>query len=236
MGLAAVLGIAGCFPFKDDPLQTVQPGLGGGPAVKSPINPSQQAPATKEAQLQVDIVGQKLLAANRQTGLHCMFCAIGTPSNGVATSEVFHRGTEVLFITETLVRKCQGEGQLAAVLAYEMGRMIAEREALAAPHARRPERLPPLQSRIGNDGGGASGPADMVNQAELVKFDQDRVPASSAPTRLPDPMVLAQLYLEKAKYQKTDLDAIAPLLKDARVNDTFERQFNGIGVGRPLTH
>ncbi len=228
VGLAAVLGIAGCFPFKDDPLQTVQPGLSGGPStVKTPFKAPQLAPASREEALRIDIVGQKLLAANRQTGLRCYFSAIGAP-----TSELFHRGTDVVFITEGLSKQCQSEGQLAAVLAYELGRVIAERESLAPPETRKPERLPPLESHVGLDSGGTFGPADGTRLAELAKEDRERPRRRSGPLPIPDPMALARGYLEKAGFATRELDDVAPLLKEARGQDAWERQLNG-GAGRP---
>jgi hypothetical protein len=218
----------GCFPFKEEPLQTVQPGLGGSPsAVKTPIKQQQLPPASREEALRIDIVGQKLLTNNRQTGLHCVFSAIGASSSGAATPELFHRSTDAIFITESLSRKCQTEGQLAALLAYEMGRIIVEREALAGPAVRRAQRDVPLESHVGGDSGGTFGSADGVHLAELAKLEKERPQRGAVTPHVPDPMVLARGYLEKAGYLTRDLDEVTPLLKEARANDTIERQLNG---------
>src|SRR5436853_6032419 len=115
-GFVALLAVAGCLPVKDQPLATVHPGMPGPSAIKGPVKAPQLSPASKEEAIRIDIVGQKLLAANRQTGLHPMFTTIGVP-----TAELFHRGTDALFVTEGLTKKCPSEGQLAALLAYEVG-------------------------------------------------------------------------------------------------------------------
>ena len=59
----------------------------------------------------------------------------------VALVAELDRGADVV-ITEGLVRQCTSDGQLAAVLCTELGRLVSEREALAPPSVRKPERLP----------------------------------------------------------------------------------------------
>ncbi len=228
MGFAAVLCVAGCFPLKDEPLKTVQPGLSGGPSVvPAQFKTPQLASASKEESLRVDIVGQQLLTTNRQTGLRCIFSTIGAP-----TPELFHRGTDVVFITESLAKKCETKDQLAAVLAFELGRVVAEREALAAPATRQPDRLPPMEAHVGLDTGGPFGSADGTRLAELAKFEKERPRRGAAPLPAPDPMVLARGYLEKAGFNTRELDNVVVLLKEARAHDALEHQLNG-GPARP---
>src|SRR5437879_3739195 len=113
-GLAA----AGCFSF-DEPRQdaffrhaepmTTLPTL---------------SPASTEAASRVDKIGRGILAANPQIGAKPLFRTIGAPR-----PEVFHRGTDDVYVTEGLVRLCETDGQLAAVLCAELAKMVAEREA-----------------------------------------------------------------------------------------------------------
>jgi hypothetical protein len=175
-------------------------------------NPSLAAAA------RVDQIGRRLVAANKQAGLQPLFRTIGAPQ-----SEIFHRGTTELVITEGLVKQCSTDGQLAAVLCIEMGKMVSDREALATPSARERPILPPMEVAVGNDAAGSLGPADQIHQAELAKFDQEH-PRQPRPVALPDPQILARAYLTKAGFAATDLDAVAPILRAAQENNAFAKQ------------
>jgi hypothetical protein len=228
--LLPLLTLAGCLPNRDEPLQTVKLGESVRPpsGYKDPRPPL--SPATEAEAKRVVGVGEKVLQSNRLIGLHPQILPVGVPA-----VEVFHKGTEVLYITEGMSRKCTTEGQLAAVLAFEMGRMVAEREALAAPEARRPERLPPPDSHVGTDSGGPFGSPDGTHLAELAKFEKEHPRRPAAPPRIPDAMALAKHYLETAGYSAKELDDVAPLLKEARRQDGFERQLVGNQFDRPWT-
>jgi hypothetical protein len=169
-----------------------------------------------ETAMRVDFIGRKVLTANPQAGLQPLFITIRSEQ-----PELFHRGVTELYITEGLVKKCDTEGKLAAVLAHELGRMVAEREALAGPQARNPERRPPAAVPVGN--AGQPGPADLVHEAELAKFDQEN-PRPTRPMPPPDPKVLARSYLKKANYAEADFEAVAPLLRAADANCSLEKQ------------
>jgi hypothetical protein len=179
------------------------------------------APAKGETAMRVDALGRKLLAANPQAGLQPLFLTVGSPQ-----AEVFHRGVGELVVTEGLVKKCATEGQLAAVLCLEMGKMVAEREALAGPHIRHPDRRPPPEVPFGNAGQFEG--ADRVRAAELAKFDKEN-PRFSRPVPPPDPGVLARLYLKKAGYAEAELDGVASLLDTARGNFAVEKQMKAAG-------
>jgi hypothetical protein len=177
------------------------------------------APASLQAAARVDGLGRKILAANPQTGVEPLFRTIGAPQ-----PEIFHQGTVEVDITEGLVNQCPSDGQLAAVLALELGKMISEREAFAGPQTRAPEREPPMEVRIGSDNGGAYGPADQLHRAELAKYDKERRQRAAGAAAPPDPQVLARAYLLKAGYTAADLDAAAPLFRSAAENNTFAKQ------------
>jgi hypothetical protein len=226
--VGAFLAACGCLPEKDSlPLVATSP-FGSPPPVAMPTKVS-HAPASEQAATRVLQVGQKILAANKEAGLRPMLLTIGSP-----TPEVFHRGTSALFVTEGLTNLCQTEEQLAAVLALEMGRMVAEREALAVPSTRRPELEPPTAPRVGNDYGGTFGPSDGTRLAELAKFEQAGGRPSGAPAPPlpppPKPETLACRYLEKAGYKAKDLDSAEPVLRAARANVALERQLAGAGA------
>jgi hypothetical protein len=176
------------------------------------------AQASLETAARVDSTGRKILATNPQLGIQPLFRTIGAPQ-----PEIFHRGTFEVDVTEGLANQCITEGQLAAVLCQELGKMIAEREALAGPQARKPQGLPPLEVPVGSDNAGSFGPADQMHRAELAAYDKERRQRAAAATP-PDPQALARTYLTKAGYPPGELDAAKPLLAAAAENRTFTRQ------------
>lgn len=179
--------------------------------------------ASTEAAARVDVLGRKLVAANSpRLGLKPTFITIGAPQ-----PEIFHRGTTEVYVTEGLVKQCPGDGALAAVLSLELGRMVSEREALAGPKARVPERLPPMDVPVGNDAGASFGAPDHTHLAELAKFDRERHEAKAAAALPPDPNALARAYLKKADFAETELDAAAPIITAASQNSALEKQLHG---------
>ena len=111
--------------------------------------------ATKEAAVNVARVGLKVIAANPNIGVRPQFEIIGGKD---APLELFHRGDAEIFITETLARQCKTEGELAALLSMELGRIASEKAAITLGDIR--DRGPPPSVSVGNDYGGAFGAAD----------------------------------------------------------------------------
>ena len=193
-------------------------------ASASPIR-MQASPASVEIATRVNLQGQKLLAKNElsKTGVHVMFPAIGQPQPAV-----FHKGHSEIFITEGLVKQCKNDQQLAAILALELGKIVSEREAQAAPVAQAPRSHPPLQVPIGQDSRTTFGPADGVHLAEQARFEKERQQRLSQPP--PDPKALARTYLRKAGISEKVLQEMKPTLRMARENVILERQFTkGLG-------
>jgi hypothetical protein len=224
--LVCVLVVGGCLPLQIlDPdgenataLVPTSP-FGSPPAPPTPATKAAFAPAAREMALRVDRVGREILAANPQISFRPLFATIGAPQ-----PELFHQGGTMVHITEGLVTQCQSDAQLAAVLCLELGKMVSEREALASPKMRNPERRPPVDVPIGN-AGQFSAP-DLTHMAELAPYDHERQRAAQRLTA-PDPTALARGFLEKAGYAKGELDAAAPLLAAAERNCTLEKQIGG---------
>src|SRR5262245_2946275 len=212
------LAVAGCFSF-DEPrqesfFQRAEP-------TKGLPNLS---PGSTEAAARVDTVGRGILAANPQIGAKPLFRTIGAPR-----PEVFHRGTDDVYVTEGLVRLCETDGQLAAVLCAELAKMVAEREAAAPASVRRPERLPPIDIPVASDG--LAGAPDHTRLRELADFEkQKRQQARQEKLQPPDPQSLAKDYLRtyllRAGYSPQDIDRAAPVLHAAASNYVFEQQMN----------
>jgi hypothetical protein len=173
-----------------------------------------------EHSVRVAEIGQKILTANPEIGMRPLFATAGT-----STVEVFHQGPHLVQITEGLVKKCKTDGELAAILAHELAEMVAEREILAHPSMRRSEEHLPPEVKIGNAGRLSDGdPARMV---EIARFEQKRQ-QERKPLPLPDPKLLARKYLDKAGFQKTDLEQAEPLLQEAEENYSLEKQFRQV--------
>lgn len=192
-------------------------GTGEPVRVQTPIN---AAPASTEVAARVDAVGRAVMFANPQIGAKPLFRTIGSPQ-----PEVFHRGTADIYVTEGLVRQCTTDGQLAAVLCHELGKMVAEREAMSPTSLRQPERYLPPEVPVGSDSILGTAP-DQVRLRELADFDRERkVQQNRLPP--PDAAALSRNYLLRAGYQDADLQAAAPLLQAANANTAFEKQMNG---------
>ena len=159
--LLSVIALAGCIE-TDDPVLTYfrRP---------EPLDAMPQiSPASTDVAARVDAMGRRLLAANPQIGAKPMFHTIGAPH-----VEVFHRGTNEVFVTEGLVKQCCTDGQLAAVLSVELGKMIREREANVPNSVRTRDALPPMDDRLGLDDH-FGGTTDSANWKDAVEYDKQR--------------------------------------------------------------
>lgn len=219
--------VAGCWleesatpQVPGDPFHATPPAGAGW--VRAPF-----APPSSETAARVEAVGRKILLANASTGVRPVFRTIGAPQ-----PEIFHVGAREVDVTEGLVNGCKSEAELAAVLCHELGKMVSEREALAGPRARSPDREPPPEVRVGNDYVGGMGSADQTRLAELSRYEKERR-RSGTSLPPPDPRALARNYLVKAGYPEAGLDAVAPLLQAAAANTTFEKQLTPAGPGKP---
>jgi hypothetical protein len=225
--LPFVILLAGCLNDRQTAPLVGADTFGSAPPTL-PIAKVNHAPAEEATAQRVADMGKRLVEANPNLGFRPMFRTVGSPE-----VEIFHRGTAELVVTEGLVDKCATEGQLAAVLAMELGRMVSEREALAGAHVRRIERDPPMDLRVGSDIAGASGPADRTRLAELAPYERDRKRRDDPPPPPPDPRALARLYLLKANVPASELDAADPILRAAGQNGALEKQLTIPPAGQP---
>jgi hypothetical protein len=222
--LGALALCAGCTNLtslvKDEPTEQVASHPFGGEQPRPAPTKVSYAPAAQEVAFRVDRVGQELVGANPQAGLRPIFGTIGVP-----TPEIFHVGTTTLYVTEGLVKLCPTDRELSAVLASELGRMVAEREAAVSRKIRDPDVPAPAPLPIG--GHGYAGDSDPSLVFEMSKYET-RHPRQHKPLPRPDPVVVAKTLLEKAGHQPSDLDAVQPILQAAENNITLERQIKGL--------
>jgi hypothetical protein len=215
LGAGLCLLLAGCVPGQDMQ-QLVSNPFGQPPEPQ--ISMSMYPPSTNEVLARrVGWIGHQIVQANKDLYMEPLF-----PFLCSEEPEIFHRGREI-YLTEGLVKQCTTDGQLAAVLCMEMGKMVSEREAATLPETRQPERQLPIDVPVGNDSGGRFGPSDGIRQVELAKLDRQRLPRDVV---VPPPSadLLARHYLQKAGYTLEDLDAVRPLLKQCELNSRWRQQ------------
>lgn len=182
------------------------------------------APAAEAVEKRVLAVGDKILTANPQLRKPIVFQTIGDPK-----PEVFHRvqgDSAQVVITQGLVNQCKTDGQLAAILCQELGKITAEQSVRQRLAHEVPIRTPMLPPQIGNDIAGPLGPADGSQQLILAHFEKERQQATpSLPP--PSPEKLAKQYLQHAGYGASEFDGAAALLRGADQNNDWERQMAG---------
>ncbi len=178
--------------------------------------------ADETVSIRVDFVGRKVIGANPQIGMRPLFATIKSP-----TPEIFHVDQHVIYMTDGLVKLLPSEADLASVLSFELGRMVAEREARVRQDLKFNAARPPIQLPIG--GTGPMSATDMASTAEMAKYDKQRREAVQVPKKL-NPETLARNYLEQAGFLRTDIDRIQSQLQAAEKNSTLERQVRGIAA------
>ncbi len=181
------------------------------------------AAGDQDTALHVSQIGNELVTASPGIGMRPRFALYGTPN-----TEIFHSGTYLVHITDGLVKKCQNDGQLAALLAHELAQMVVEREALANPKMRTGEKRPPADVIIGNGIGDRE--PDQLHLAELARCDKTPKKDQGKPLPLPDTDTLTRELLEKAGYNKEELENVRPLLKDAERTYVLEKQLKQAGL------
>lgn len=210
--ILASLACGGCFLIEREPRTSNKPEPFAMEAQSSAI-----VQANVEACTRVFSVGQRLLAANPELPQRLLFRAAGKPE-----PEIFHQGTTSIVITQGLVERCPGDGELAAILSVELGKMIAEREALIPPESRQPSPRPPIEPiRFPGDGGPSN--ADPLRLRELASYEEEQRRQVGQP-HLPDPMALARKFLHRAGFDPELIDKVRPLLRAAAENVDLEQQ------------
>ncbi len=218
-----LMACVGCIPLEtlpSDPPTLQVADMPFAEAKKPMPRRASYAPASRDVSYRVELMRAKLINANPQLGLSPNVTAIASND-----PEVFHTTLQQMFITDAMVRQCPSDGNLAAVLAYQLGRMVAERETAVADQIRQPERLPPISLPIGNVTD--SREADPLRQIELGRYELQfpKVAAKKLPP--PNPHQVAREILERSSFQRTELDAALPLLQSAGRYSANEMQFKG---------
>lgn len=179
-------------------------------------------PGQLETAERVETLGRKIIAQNPFTGLDPLFHTIG-----LEESVLFHRcpssGLDELFISEGLVRQCKTEQELAAVLASELGAMMAERKAVRRASAGR-DSFPEIGVPTGAGLAGGN-PIDPGREAEQAFLERQR--KRDAGRDASDPDKLARELLRGAGFDPAELDRAAPILKQSERGAAIKKQMSG---------
>src|SRR5262245_5310367 len=194
LGIVVALVLSGCWWETER-----RPGM--------PLEPMRVTANKKLEQANVaactwtDSVGRRILASNPELPTVVVFRAAGYPQ-----PEIFHQGTTSVVVTQPLVEMCKSDGELAAVLCVELGRMVAEREALAPLEARKPAPKPPMDPLTVSPNSGIANP-DELRLRELARYEAAQK-RQGDPAHLPDPLVLARRFLRRTGYPEELIEKI----------------------------
>lgn len=184
-----------------------------GEAIETPT----VSPASVEASARVENLGRELLAATPFLGIDPGFQCIG-----VADAELFHRDSTGVFITEGVVRRCQSDAELSAVLAIELSEMVAEHRLVQVRHLPSPTPLGGMSRKP--DG---STDFDPAREIELAQFEKNyRKPITEKLFHTVEPEKIAEELLTNAGIDTKYLKQVQPLIKEARRNSKFAKQFS----------
>lgn len=202
-------GFTGCV---GDPLRPAP--VVSGTVVDTP----RLTPASSAVAERVSFVGSDLLAATPLGVPEIDFFTVAS-----AESELFHRDTSAVFVSEGLADRCRTDDELAAVLALEVGRLTAEFRRAARRQVHDP--IPAVAS--GPKVGGGPDPAEVIYLAQFDRMKQ--APADKLNWPTVDPREIAAELLRNAGRDPKLLSDVAPLVKAAGDNPTA-RQLGGASV------
>ena len=226
-----LFAIAGCVEESQRGL-LVPPGSVTPPVTAlRPVFSGPRIPEHEASARRLLAVGEKVIAANPQAGLRPAFIPVGFPH-----PEICHGGGGIhgyqITVSDGLVDACKTDAALAAVIALEMGKIVAERESAAGPSLRQPEKSPPPDVAIGSDSGGTFGPPDGTRVMELAQREPKRRSDWTAPKLSPE--TLAKGYLKKAGYDPAALAEVGPLLRKADGHSEMEKAVKTAELGAPV--
>lgn len=197
--------ICGCLSDDSDPF---------GRSQKTAIPPREKLPkGSLEAASRVDAVGRQIVKANPEITDSLLFLSIGAPE-----VSAFHRGTTEIYVSDGLVQRCKTDGELAAVLCNELGKMMVEAQAQGKVKPP-PERERPYTLTFDREGDPDR--TQLAEQAVYERQNPRRPTSASSPEQ--DPAMLARGYLTKAGFAADDLSKAATLIRQAESNPAFNQ-------------
>ncbi|WP_439620982.1 hypothetical protein [Gemmata sp.] len=183
--------------------------------VKTPGNPKIPM-AHLETSRRVEQLGKQILTQNPFTGVEPAFATAGVPE-----TVLFHRGTEMIVVSEGLVKKCKTDAELAAVLCTELGQMVAEKQGL-----KRAAKDPIPESALPGGASPASGaPSDPGLQAELAFRERGR-PRAPRVSETETAAKLSRELLRGAGFDPAEFDRVEPLVRQSDRGTALRKQMS----------
>lgn len=161
----------------------------------------------------VDELTKRIVDQNTFTGLEPIVTVLGFPE-----AALFHRGTNQLFISDGMVKKCKTDAELAAVLCSELGQMMAQKRAVIAV-GRNKDPIPEIALPGGvNDSSG-------VRIAELAlqqkRIDEKRNRDES------DAVQKAKDLLKGAGFDPAEFDRVEGMIRQSDRGEAIKKQMAG---------
>lgn len=183
--------------------------------VKTPGDPKIPL-AHIETSRRVEQLGKQILTQNPFTGLEPAFATAGVPE-----TVLFHRGTEMIVVSEGLVKKCKTDAELAAVLCTELGLMVAEQQSL-----RRAKNDPIPESALPGGASPAGGtPVDPGLQAEIA-FRERGKPRAPRISETEAASKISRELLRGAGFDPAEYDRAEPLVKQSDRGTALRKQMS----------
>jgi hypothetical protein len=114
-----------------------------------------------------------------------------------------------------------------------MGKMMAERAALAPLEAYSPAIRKPIDPGPRQDVAGVASAQDPFLLRETVAYEEEQ--RRQAASRPADPNSLARQYLHRAGFNPDELTRIKPILRAAAENSDLERQMTSRRKSSPFS-
>ncbi len=177
------------------------------------LDPRKLPVGDQKATIRADTVASAVIAANKdETGLQPRIITVGKPE-----PVMYHLDTHLIVLSDGLINACKDDEQLAAIISYELARMVSERES-QTPSRRRDNQLPPVP-RLTPDIAGSRMSPDMTELAE-AGFHEKKYPRKVDRTKeaVPEVSALSRKYLEQGGHDPKVLEKLEPLIKEAELN------------------
>jgi predicted Zn-dependent protease len=187
--------------------------IGGAPTtgkpVKTPNTPKLPADHLETSE-RVSMLGQRIVTQNPFTGLEPNFFMLDVPE-----VVLFHRGTADVFISKGLIKQCQNDDQLAAVLCSELGQMVAEKRGLRKTGNDK-DSIPASALPGGTLAGGTA--VDLGRDAEAAFRERSQKKEAASVAKL------SRELLTGAGFDASELEKVAPLLKQSERSAVIRKQ------------
>jgi len=177
-----------------------------------PPQPGEKSATAGEA-VRVAKIGHEIITKNPGLGVHPIF-----QTTGEAKLVLSHKAAKVVVISESLSKQC-GDGELAALLSDELGRMVVEQESLASRVKPGAANTRPLAGGMDRDGG-SFGPADGVQLAEAAIISRKSRGVEAAPDlsyglKTTDSIRLGEEILKRSGFQPEDAAKVRDLRRQS---------------------